>query len=138
MLFVAGYLLLINLLTGLLFLHDTRRAERGESRLREVTLLRLALLGGWPAAKLMQRLMRHKTREQPFARLLNMIPLFHAGLLGLGAAIAFWSAASIPEARDMLFAAMPDTSFAAPAESGASEAVVRRRAEGPRWITVGE
>lgn len=138
MLYVALYLLFINLLTGLIFFHDKRRARLGGGRVREATLLRLALVGGWPAAKLSQILLRHKTRKQPFARLLNAIPLAHAALLGLGAAVAFSPATWIPAAQEMLVAALPDAPAAAPAESGASGTPPLRRAEGARWIKVGE
>ena len=46
----------------------------------EKTLLLLALLGGWPLAKLAQRRFRHKTRKQPFATLLNLVPFAWMGL----------------------------------------------------------
>ena len=67
------YLLLVNIATYAAFALDKRRSVEGQWRVREVSLLRLALFGGWPAAKLAQRRLRHKTRKQPFGRVLNRI-----------------------------------------------------------------
>ncbi|MFD0857399.1 DUF1294 domain-containing protein [Roseovarius aquimarinus] len=68
-------LTLLNIATYMAFRHDKRCAIAGMWRVPEGTLLTLALLGGWPAAKLAQRRLRHKTRKQPFAVLLNLIVL---------------------------------------------------------------
>ena len=54
------------------FASDKRRAVAGEWRVAESTLLALAALGGWPAAKLAQHRLRHKTRKQPFRTCLNL------------------------------------------------------------------
>ncbi len=85
---VALYLIAVNAAAYLAFFHDKRRAISGGWRLREDTLLMLAFIGGWPSAKLAQRLFRHKTRKQPFAARLNRIVVFHlvvAGMLALPA-----------------------------------------------------
>lgn len=69
-----GFMIAVaNCLALLAFGVDKRRAERGEWRIPEGVLLKLALLGGWPGAKLGQALFRHKTRKQPFAGRLNVI-----------------------------------------------------------------
>lgn len=57
------------------FWYDKHQARLGGWRVPEKSLLLLALLGGWPAAKLAQRRFRHKTRKQPFGMLLNLVPL---------------------------------------------------------------
>jgi uncharacterized membrane protein YsdA (DUF1294 family) len=72
-------------LTFALFGLDKSRAVQGGWRIPERTLLMIAFLGGWPGAKVAQRGFRHKTRKQPFARLLNLVPVGWAILVGVGA-----------------------------------------------------
>lgn len=45
---------------------DKYAARNGRERVAESTLHLLALIGGWPGALLAQRVLRHKTRKQPF------------------------------------------------------------------------
>jgi uncharacterized membrane protein YsdA (DUF1294 family) len=52
--------------TFLVYARDKRAATAGKKRTAERTLHLLALAGGWPGALLAQRLLRHKTRKQPF------------------------------------------------------------------------
>lgn len=78
---LAGYVLVISLVAYAAFAVDKGRAERGEWRVPEATLLVLALFGGFPGAKLAQRRFRHKTRKQPFAGVLNLIGLGQAAFL---------------------------------------------------------
>lgn len=86
----AAYGLLINVLAFALFGIDKRRAVAGQWRIREATLIGVALAGGWLGAKAGQRRFRHKTRKQPFAGRLNAVGLLSLGLLiVLGAAIPF-------------------------------------------------
>lgn len=87
-LIVVAMLLLCNLATYAMFYFDKRRAKSGGWRVPERSLLGLALVGGSPAAKLAQHQLRHKTRKQPFARLLNGIVLLH--ISALAAAIWIW------------------------------------------------
>ena len=76
---LGGYLLAVNVLTYLAFRSDKRRSEVRAWRTPEKTLLTLALVGGWPAAKLAQRRLRHKTRKTSYrfvfwcAVLLNIV-----------------------------------------------------------------
>ena len=74
------YILGINALTWALFYLDKRRAIAAAWRIPEKTLISIAVLGGWPAAKHAQRILRHKTRKQPFARVLNSVPVLWGGL----------------------------------------------------------
>jgi len=78
---VISYLFAVNALTLLAFRTDKKRAISGDWRIPENTLLMLSLFGGWPAAKIAQRRYRHKTRKQPFAFLLNAVPLVWTGAL---------------------------------------------------------
>ncbi len=70
----------INLLTVFAFAHDKARAVSGGWRVRESTLLGLALVGGSPGALWARHRLRHKTRKQPFATCLDLIAMVHAGL----------------------------------------------------------
>lgn len=77
-------LAVINLTTILAFAHDKARAQTGGWRVRESTLLGLALIGGSPGALWARRRFRHKTRKQPFTLCLDLIAMVHAGTaLGL-------------------------------------------------------
>lgn len=80
------YIAAINSFAFCLFGWDKSLAERGARRVREDTLLLVALLGGWPGAKIAQRRFRHKTVKQPFGSLLNRIPLVWLGFLFILAA----------------------------------------------------
>lgn len=79
---IALALLAVNALTIYLFWYDKKQAVAGLRRIPEKTLLTLAAIGGSVGALLAQRVFRHKTRKQPFATLLLLIALIHAGLLG--------------------------------------------------------
>lgn len=69
---MLAWVLIVSLLAYRAFAADKRRAERGEWRIPETRLLTWAMIGGWPGAKLAQRRLRHKTRKQPFATMLNL------------------------------------------------------------------
>ncbi|WP_206601897.1 DUF1294 domain-containing protein [Oceaniglobus indicus] len=83
---IAVWLILINGITVAAFGIDKRRAEMREWRIPEHTLLKLALIGGSPGAKLAQWRFRHKTRKRPFAGRLNLIVALQI------AALAAWIA----------------------------------------------
>ncbi|MBD9371890.1 DUF1294 domain-containing protein [Rhizobium sp. ARZ01] len=72
-LMVLAILLLLNLTTFLVFWWDKEAARAGEWRVQERTLLGLALVGGSLGAVLAQRLLRHKTRKEPFRSILRLI-----------------------------------------------------------------
>ena len=65
-----------------LFQSDKRRAQRGDWRIREGTLIRVALCGGWLGCYLAQARYRHKTRKQPFGQFLFMATLANVVVLG--------------------------------------------------------
>ncbi|MCC1492088.1 DUF1294 domain-containing protein [Cognatishimia sp. F0-27] len=79
------YGVFVNLLAFLLFWRDKRNAVTGRRRIPEARLLGAAVLGGWPGAKLAQRLLRHKTRKHPFSRRLSLIGLLWLLCSALGA-----------------------------------------------------
>lgn len=65
------YLLFINALSALLFAIDKHRAKDRSWRIPEKTLLLSALFGGTLGAYWARNKFRHKTRKQPFSRLLH-------------------------------------------------------------------
>ncbi|NNM75463.1 DUF1294 domain-containing protein [Sphingomonas sp. ID1715] len=77
---IALSLALLNLWAFGAFWHDKQSAVLGRRRTPERQLLGLALVGGSFGAVLGQRLLRHKTRKQPFATYLLLIASAHAGL----------------------------------------------------------
>jgi len=82
-----AWLAAINLATWIAFAGDKRAAVRGERRTPERTLLLLALFGGSAAAVAAQRILRHKTRKEPFRSLLLLILLAQA--IAVTAAVAW-------------------------------------------------
>lgn len=67
-----AYLAAINLAAFAAMGWDKSCARRGVERIPERTLLTLAVAGGSPGAIAAQHAFRHKTRKQPFARLLGL------------------------------------------------------------------
>jgi uncharacterized membrane protein YsdA (DUF1294 family) len=60
---VAGYALLINVLTYWAYARDKKRAQEGAWRVSEAQLHLCELLGGWPGAWIAQRRLRHKSSK---------------------------------------------------------------------------
>lgn len=80
-----GYLVLANAAAYFLFCDDKARATLRQYRVSEFRLLFIAACGGAAGAVLAQRLIRHKTRKQPFADMLLLIVGIQIGaVLGLG------------------------------------------------------
>lgn len=76
--------LLLNVVTFCLFWWDKDAARNGGWRVSEASLLQFALLGGSLGAVAAQRLLRHKTRKEPFRTYLMSILILHAVLAPLG------------------------------------------------------
>jgi uncharacterized membrane protein YsdA (DUF1294 family) len=66
-------LFLTNAGAFILMIVDKRRAESGARRISEATLLGWMLLGGTPGGFIASRLVRHKTRKQPFASIMMTV-----------------------------------------------------------------
>ena len=63
---VVIYLLAINVITFLTMLIDKKKAKKGRWRIKESTLLTLALLGGSIGEMLGMYVFRHKTKKPRF------------------------------------------------------------------------
>lgn len=81
LLYVTIALIAINVWTFLAYASDKRRAVKGARRIPERHLLQLAALGGSPAALLARRMLRHKTRKEPFGTRLLLIAVVQLGLM---------------------------------------------------------
>lgn len=78
---IAALFVLLNIATFCVFWWDKTAAREGTRRVAEDRLLSLAFFGGSLGALSAQRLLRHKTRKEPFRTRLAMILLFHGGLV---------------------------------------------------------
>jgi len=79
--YIAGYLVALNALTWGIFAWDKYCARMRYWRVPESSLLSLAFLGGTPAALAAMRMLRHKTRKQPFRSYLTRIAMLHSTLV---------------------------------------------------------
>ena len=73
--------LLLNIMTFCLYWWDKEAARSGRWRVSEAQLLQFAFLGGSLGAFTAQRLLRHKTRKEPFRTQLMAILILHALLI---------------------------------------------------------
>lgn len=80
---LALYLLGVNVLSFLSFGLDKQKAVHGRRRIRNRTLLGLALLGGSVGALLGMGLFRHKTRQRPYTWGISLMLFAHTALLFL-------------------------------------------------------
>lgn len=72
---MAAGLMVLNLATFTVFAMDKQREMNGREPLPEVLLLSLVALGGWPAAKLAQLVLRFQEQTAQFRSLLNLVAL---------------------------------------------------------------
>ncbi|MDF1778690.1 MAG: DUF1294 domain-containing protein [Rhizobiaceae bacterium] len=77
----SAFLVVINLAGFLLFAWDKYCARQGRWRVKERTLLLLAALGGSIGIIAGQRMLRHKTRKQPFRTYLAAIVIMQIVLV---------------------------------------------------------
>ena len=76
-----AYLTAVNLTTFLFYAHDKRQAVRGATRIPELILHLLALVGGTIAALLGQMVFRHKTRKSSFQAVFIATALLQIALI---------------------------------------------------------
>ena len=83
-LLLAGYILVMSIITFLTFVTDKNYAEQGVWRTKEKTLLILTLLGGTPGALLAMNQFRHKTRKVSFiSKFIVVVVLQIAVVIGI-------------------------------------------------------
>ncbi len=75
---IVAIILLINIVTFCVFSWDKDAARAGDWRVPENRLLGLALIGGSLGAVAAQKILRHKTRKEPFRTRLRLIVTLHA------------------------------------------------------------
>ena len=76
-----AYLISINLMTLLFYGYDKNQAKNNKSRIPEVVLHLLALIGGSLGALIGQFYFRHKTKKLKFQMIYVMIVIFQIGLI---------------------------------------------------------
>ncbi len=73
------YIVAINILTFFVYFADKQRAKKGKWRIKEATLLTLALLGGSVGALAAMYTFRHKTQKLKF-KLVWLFFILHIAL----------------------------------------------------------
>jgi len=63
---IAGFYVVLSILTFVLYAADKRAAQTNRWRTPENTLLLVGLVGGWPGAAIAQQVLRHKTKKLSF------------------------------------------------------------------------
>jgi uncharacterized membrane protein YsdA (DUF1294 family) len=79
---LAGWVLLLSVAAFAACAMDKARAVRGDARVRERTLLLLALVGGSPGLALGMLAVRHKTRKARFLAWFGLVLAMQAAALG--------------------------------------------------------
>ncbi len=87
---LAALLLVLNIVTFCVFWWDKAAARGGKWRVPENKLLSLAFFGGSLGALAAQRLLRHKTRKEPFRTRLAAILVLHAAVASVGLLVLPW------------------------------------------------
>lgn len=89
MIYLAVYLIIINLIAIVITAHDKRAAIRQRRRVPEKTLMLISALGGAPAMYLTMLVIRHKTRKPLFMIGIPVIFLLELAIILLGAHYVF-------------------------------------------------
>lgn len=74
-------LMVINLATFAAYWRDKRAAAQGRWRVQEAVLHFLSMAGGWPAALLAQRFLRHKSSKKSFRIVFYLTALVNGAII---------------------------------------------------------
>ncbi len=85
------WLIFANFVGFVAMIWDKAKAEANQWRISENTLIMWSLVGGSFGVLAAALIARHKTRKQPMASIIKMVPLLH-----LGAAIAWFTGYADP------------------------------------------
>lgn len=77
---LISYLILINIITFIVFAVDKRNAACGKWRVREITLLELAIIGGSIGGIAAMRVFRHKTQKLKFKICMPLTLILHCSV----------------------------------------------------------
>lgn len=80
---VPAYYVVLGCTTFLVYRSDKVAARANRLRTRESTLHLLGVAGGWPAALLAQRWLRHKSSKLAFQRTFRLTVILNCGVLAL-------------------------------------------------------
>lgn len=78
---VLGIYLVASAITFIAYALDKSAAKNDKWRTNESTLHLFALIGGWPGALAAQRLLRHKSKKQPFQNVFWITVVLNCGAL---------------------------------------------------------
>lgn len=82
--FIAGWYVIIGIVTYFVYAKDKKSAQQGKWRTPESTLHLLSALGGWVGAMIAQNHLRHKTQKSEFRIMYYLTVVINlAGLLYL-------------------------------------------------------
>lgn len=70
-----------SVVTFIAYAIDKSAARKGRWRTKEGTLHVLAMIGGWPGAFVAQRVLRHKSRKQPFRMIFLLTVILNCAAL---------------------------------------------------------
>lgn len=79
---VVGAYIVVSTITFFAYYLDKMAAKNNRWRTQEKSLHLLALLGGWPGAWFAQKILRHKSRKQPFLTVFWITVFINCLLLG--------------------------------------------------------
>lgn len=80
--YLLGYLLLINIVSGIVFWSDKRKARQSKKRIQERTLHFYELLGGVFSILFLMYQIRHKNHKKGYSLITYGIALVWVGLIG--------------------------------------------------------
>ncbi len=79
--FILGFYVISSFISFVFYAIDKSAAKNGRWRIKENTLHLLSIMEGWPGALLAQKILRHKSRKQPFRFVFMLTILLNISVL---------------------------------------------------------